>query len=103
MHRTGRRVAWQSGPLAFAEHGGAAALRVDAVDVDSVRADHPVDMDHALVAALLRDLLGTKLGAVDETLRVALAKRDVAGGVLVEQRVEEQEPAPGDRRGMRHE
>ena len=44
-----------------------------------------------------------ELGAVDEAFRVALAERDVAGGVLVEQRVEEQEPALRDRRGMRHQ
>ena len=34
---------------------------------------------------------------------VALAERDVAGGVLVEQRVVEQDAALRDRRGMRHQ
>src|ERR1700679_2357256 len=60
-------------------------------------------MDHALVAALRRDLLGAKLRAVDEAFRVALPKRDVAGGVLVEQRVEEQKPALRDRRRVRNQ
>src|ERR1700733_5570685 len=60
-------------------------------------------MDHALVAALRRDLLWGELRAVDEALRVALPERDVAGGVLVEQRVEEQEAALRDRRGVRHQ
>ena len=62
---------------------------MDAVDVGLVGADHPVDVDQALVAALRRDLLGRQLAAVDKTFRVALAERDVRGGVLVEQRVEE--------------
>ena len=31
---------------------------VEAVDIDLVGADHPVDMDQALVAALRRDFLG---------------------------------------------
>src|SRR5580658_4321432 len=80
-----RRVrASPSRPLAFAEDRRAGALRVEAVDVDLVRADHPIDMDHALVAALLGDLLGAELRAVDEAFRVALPKRDVACGVLVE-------------------
>ena len=46
---------------------------------------------------------GRELRAVDEAFRIALAERDVAGGVLVEQRVEEQEAALRDRRGMRHQ
>src|SRR5690348_15732874 len=87
-----------SSPLALAEYRHAAAVGVDAVDVGLVRADHPVDVDQALVAALRRDLLRRKLRAVDEAFRVTLAERDVACRVLVEQRVEEQQPAPGDRR-----
>ena len=46
---------------------------------------------------------GRELRPVDEALRVALSKRDVAGGVLVEQRIEEQKAALRDRRGMRHQ
>src|ERR1700722_14759021 len=85
-------------PPAPAERRGAVAVRIEAVDVDLVRSDHPVDMDHALVAALRRDLIGSELRPVDEALRVALPERDVASGVLVEQRVEEQEAALRDRR-----
>ena len=44
-----------------------------------------------------------QLVAADEAFRVALAERDMRGGVLVEQRVEEQQPAFRDRRGMRHQ
>src|SRR5215469_14443542 len=90
-------------PLALAEYRHAPAVGIDAVDIRLVGADHPIDMDEALVAALRRDLLRGQLGAVDEALRIALAERDVRRSVLVEQRVEEQEPAFGDRRGMRHQ
>ncbi len=81
-------------PLPLPEHGHATAVRMHTVDVGPVRADHPVDVDEAAVAALRRDLLGRQRVAVDEALGVALAERDVAGRVLVEQRVEEQQPAP---------
>src|SRR5206468_13079523 len=90
-------------PLAFAEHWHLAAVGQDAVDVGLGRADHPVDMDQALVAALRGDLLRRELGAVDEALRIALAERDVRSCVLVEQRVVEQQPTLRDRRGMRHQ
>src|SRR5580693_3185390 len=92
-----------SRPLALAEYRDAPSVAVNAIDVDFVGADHPVDMDQALVAALRRDLLLGQPGAVDETFRIALAERDMAGGVLVEQGVEEQQPALRDRRGMRHQ
>src|SRR6476661_8972047 len=82
-----------SRPLALAEYGYASAVGVNAVDVGLIRADHPVDMDQALVAALRRNLLRRQPGAIDEAFRIALAERDVAGGVLVEQRVEEQQTA----------
>src|SRR5437667_4402460 len=84
------RIMLLSRPLAVAEYGHASAVGVNAIDVGLIRADHPVDMDQALVAALRRHLLGRQLGAVDEAFRIALSERDVAGGVLVEQRVEEQ-------------
>src|ERR1700682_3713084 len=76
-----------SAPLALAEHGDAAAIGVNTVGVDVIRADHPVDVDQALVAALRGDLLWRQLGAVDEAFRIALAKRDVAGGGSVGQGV----------------
>ena len=79
-----------SSPLALAENRYTPAVGVNAVDVNLVRADHPVDMDEALVAALRRDLLGRQLLAADEAFRIALAERDMTGGVLVEQGVEEQ-------------
>src|SRR5258708_1566943 len=72
----------RSGPLAPAEHRHAPAVGVDAVDVDPVRTDHPVDMDQALVATLRRDLLRCEAAAIDKAFRIALAGRDMAGGVL---------------------
>ena len=41
--------------------------------------------------------------AVDEAFCIALPKRDMAGGVLVEQGIEEQKAALRDRRGMGHQ
>src|ERR1043166_1927388 len=67
-----------SSPLALAEHRNAAAIGMDAGDICLVRADHPVDVDQALVAALRGDLLRREPCAVDEAFRVALAERDMA-------------------------
>src|ERR1700722_19258064 len=80
-----------SGPFAAAKYRRAAAVGIDAVDIGLVRADHPVDMDQTLVAALRGDLFRRKVAAIDKTFGIALAERDMAGGVFVEQRVEEQQ------------
>src|SRR6476469_3615424 len=84
-----------SRPFALAEHGNAPAVGMDAVDVRLIRADHPVDVDKTLVAALRRDLLGGELVAADATFRIALAERNVAGGVLVEKGVQKKQAAFG--------
>jgi len=76
---------------------------MNAVNVGLVRADHPVDMDKALVATLRRDLFGHQFAAIDKAFRVALTERDVAGGVLVEQGIEEQQAAFRDGRGVGHQ
>ncbi len=55
------------------------------------------------VGAAPRELRLAGRGAALQAGAIGLADRDVAGGVLVEQRVEEQQPAGGDRRGMRHQ
>src|SRR5436190_6121742 len=65
-------------PVAAAKHRYALAVRGDAVHVELRRADHEVDVLAALVHA--RDVL-----RVDEE-REAASERDVAGGVLVEER-----------------
>ena len=81
------------------EHRDALAGFGDAVDVELRAADHEVDVDLALVDAL-------PLGLVGHLIREAVAERDVAGGVLVEERVEEDRlqrpdpPAPVDEREL---
>ena len=60
-------------------------------------------MNEAGIAALGADLFRRQLGVVDEAAGVALAERDVAGGVLIEQGVVEQDAARRDRRRMRHQ
>src|SRR5450432_1370732 len=64
------RLAWRSkgqqcpsGPFALAKHRDPPAVGVNAVDVDLVRANHPVDVDQALVADLRCDLRGGELVA----------------------------------------
>src|ERR1700722_6942279 len=90
-------------PLALAEHRYSASIGMNAVDVGLVRADHPVDMDKTLVAALRCDLFRRQFAAINETFRIALTERDVAGGILVEQSIEEQQAAFRDGRGVRHQ
>ena len=58
-----------SGPFALAENRHTPAVGVNAVDIDLVRTDHPVDVDQALVAALRRNLIGRQLVATDEGAR----------------------------------
>src|SRR4051794_19552257 len=67
----------RSGPLALSEYGYAFAVDVNAVDVNFIGTDHPVDVDEAFVAALRSDLLRRQLGTIDEAFRIALAERDV--------------------------
>ena len=65
--------------------------------------DHPVDVDQRGIAALRLDLVLAERCAIKETLRIALAKSNVAGGILVEQRVVEEHAGGRYRRGMRHQ
>src|SRR3979490_1227865 len=46
-----------SSPFALAEYGDAPAVGVNAIDVDFIRADHPVDVNKTLVAAPRGNLL----------------------------------------------
>ena len=79
-----------SGPLTPAEYGNARSIGAQPIDVGAGRADHPVDVNQALVAALRRDLLRGQLRTIHKALRVALTKRDMGSGILVEQGVKEQ-------------
>ncbi len=54
-------------PFALAEHRYPTPISTNAVDIGLVCADHPVDVDQALVAALRGDLFGGQFVAIDET------------------------------------
>ena len=79
-----------SGPLALPEYGHTSAVCMNSIDVGLLRANHPVDVDEALVAALRGNLLKRQLATIDKAFRITLAERNVASGILVEQRIEEQ-------------
>src|SRR5919204_818648 len=76
-----RRVGALDLPAAVAEHWHAVALAGDPRHRDVVAADHEVDVDLAAVDAVA--ILVADRGCV------GVAERDVAGGVLVEERVRE--------------
>ncbi len=86
------------GPLTLAHERLDDAGRGDAVDVEAAGADHPVDVDEAVVGALGGELLGRKLVAIAHAGGVGLAERNVRGGVLVEERIEEKHAACCDGR-----
>ena len=89
-------------PLAVYENGGSNTILV-AGDLHVLRANHEVDVDHALVDAkgvtLLVGHVKMSLDAVVE----AAAECDMAAGVLVEQRFIEQDAALIDGAGARDE
>ena len=71
--------------------GSARAVGGEAVDVHGGAADHPVDVDEAFVGAEGGELFLGHFFAADEAGGVGLAERDVAGGVLVEEGVPEED------------
>jgi hypothetical protein len=92
-----------SDPVAVAHEGFAGAVGVEAVDVHGGAADHPVDVDEAFVGAELGELGVGHFFAIDEAGGVGLAEGDVAGGVLVKERVPEEDAGLGDGRVVGHE
>src|SRR4051812_42665293 len=90
-------------PLAGAHQRLGATISRNAVHVHLGGPDHPVDVDEAAVGATNRKLRLAHLAATPEALAVGLAERDVARGVLVEERVEKQKPALRDRRRIWHQ
>jgi len=70
-------------PLALAEHRYPASIGINAVDVCLVRADHPVDMDKTLVAALRCDLFGRQFAPiVSSTLFRTSSPRDALASTM---------------------
>src|SRR5688572_3707501 len=79
---------WLELPGAAAEDGHAGSVARHSGDVDVVAADHEVDVRDASVHARAVLLLHEP--------RIAVAERDVADGVLVEEGVEERRAEPPD-------
>ena len=74
--------------VAVSEHGDDGAVLFDPVDVQIARADHEVDVFvRGVCAAGGELLLGHAVGALDQ--RIRLPDREVTGGVLVKESVEE--------------
>src|SRR5215218_1969392 len=84
-------------PLASAHERLGPAVLCNTIHIHLIGADHPVDMDQALVGSAGGKLLLAHGAAAPDALAVGLAQRDVARGVLVEEGVEEEQPALRDR------
>ena len=75
----------------------AGAIGKHAIDVEAAIADHEVDVNHAAIAAGGGErLVGHRFAALHREA-VGGAERDVAGGVLIEQRVVEETTGLRDR------
>ena len=79
------------------------AIRQNAVHVQLSRPDHEIDVNTAAIAARAFELVIAHVVSAVQRELVCVAERDVARGVLVEQRVVEQQPGLGNRRTVRHE
>jgi len=78
-------------PVTGADERLAFVVGMDAINIHSGAADHPVDVYEAVVGAECSELVGRHFFAIDEAGRVGLAERDVAGGVLVKESVPEKD------------
>ena len=85
-------------PVAAAEDRHRLAGRVDAVDLELVRADHEVRVDRGVVDAARGRSSGSSSAAHGDRLHDRRAERDVRRGVLVEERVVEHEAGLADAR-----
>src|SRR5690242_7704999 len=90
-------------PLTLAHQRLDLILGGDAVHVHSAGADHPVDVDQAVVRAELRELFRGELVSILEATAVGLAERNVRRGVFVEERVVKKQTAACDWRRVRYE
>ena len=57
----------RKGPFAITQHSHLAAIFANAVNIDILRTDHPVHVDHRAVAAARGDVLFARGVAVGET------------------------------------
>ena len=83
-------------PFPFAQHRLRLAILAEPVDVQLIGANHEVHMHDAFVAAGCRELLGAHAFTVLKREAIGAADGNVAGGILVEQGVVEQQPGLGD-------
>ena len=79
------------------------AIWQDTVDIEIGATDHEVDMHAAAVPACLFKIVVAHLVATLQREVKRLAKRDMACGVLVEERVVEKDAGLRNRRAVRHE
>src|SRR5947209_289316 len=79
-------------PLVGAKQRHRLAVAADAVHLDRGAADHEVGMDAGTVDPVLPLLVGAELERPLDAVRKPLAVGDVAGRVLVVERVEERDP-----------
>ena len=81
--RSCMRAELLSRPLALAKHGHPSAVGMDTVDVGLVRADHPVDVNEALVAAV-RQSVRASAWCRRRSIWNSIGQSAMAGGVLVD-------------------
>ena len=80
--------------IAVAEHGNRATVTAArARDGEFAAADHEVLMQQRVVDAMLQQRDAIHVLAAFEAGRIRLAKREMAGGILVKKRVVEQQAA----------
>jgi hypothetical protein len=68
----------------------------DTVQINFTRSDHPIHVNQAFVRAPRRKLFLAELIAAFQTRAVGLPQRNVAGGVLIEQRIQKLQSAGSD-------
>ena len=83
-------------PITISENGNDLAFGADGIDVHGVAADHEVHVDHGIVDAQLLALLQCLVVVVADGIGEAAANSQMAGCVLIEQGVIEQNAAFAD-------
>ena len=90
-------------PVAVTENGNDLAVSAGGVDVHGIAADHKVLVDHGIVDAQSAALFQGLVVMILDGIGKAHAHSQVASGVLIEQRVVEQQAALADGAGLRHQ
>ena len=85
---------FSEGPLALAEDGNGLAVAGDGVDVQTLIADHEINVDHGFVDAKLAALVQRLVLKALDGVSKARAYSQVAGGVLIKQGFVERSESP---------